>query len=332
MRHDMTRFGYTLMTEQSGPADLVRHAVDAEQAGFDFLVSSDHFTPWLASQGHAPNAWAVLGAVAHATERAHLYSYVTCPTMRYHPAVVAQQAATVSLLSEGRFTLGLGSGENLNEHVIGEGWPSVASRQDMLREAIEIISALLDGEPVTWHGDYFSVEMAKLWDPPEQPVGIGVAMAGRHGIAKLATLADHLIAVAPDAGLVHDWHSARQAAGLAGGGRIVGQIPVCWDRDRDAAIARAHDQFRWFGGGWQVNAELPTPAAFAAATRYVRPEDVAEAIACGPDLDRIVEAVRAYREAGFTDIALIQIGGNHQEEFLAEAADPLLTKLRAAVA
>ncbi|OBJ72436.1 LLM class F420-dependent oxidoreductase [Mycobacterium sp. 1274756.6] len=326
----MTRFGYTLMTEQSGPTDLVRYAVAAEQAGFDFLVSSDHFSPWLASQGHAPNAWTVLGAVAHATERAHLYSYVTCPTMRYHPAVVAQQAATVALLSGGRFTLGLGSGENLNEHVIGKGWPSVARRQDMLREAVEIIAALLDGGPVTWHGDYFSVEMAKLWDPPARPVGIGVAMTGKHGIGKLATLADHLIAVEPDAGLVHAWHSARQAAGLAGGGRIVGQIPICWDPDRDAAVARAHEQFRWFGGGWQVNAELPTPASFAAATRYVRPEDVAEAIACGPDLDRIVEAVRAYWQAGFTDIALIQIGGDHQDAFLAEAADPLLAKLRAA--
>lgn len=140
------RFGYTLMTEQSGPRDLVRYAVAAEAAGFDFEVSSDHFTPWLTSQGHSSYAWSVLGAVAQATDRVELMSYVTCPTMRYHPAVVAQKAATMQLLSEGRFTLGLGSGENLNEHVIGEGWPAVHARQDMLAEAIEIIRALHSGD------------------------------------------------------------------------------------------------------------------------------------------------------------------------------------------
>ncbi len=129
----MTRFGYTLMTEQSGPKELVRYAVSAERAGFDFEVSSDHYFPWLSSQGHAPYAWSVLGAVAHATERVELFTYVTCPTMRYHPAVVAQKAATLQILADGRFTLGLGSGENLNEHVVGQRWPTVARRQDMLR-------------------------------------------------------------------------------------------------------------------------------------------------------------------------------------------------------
>src|SRR3954471_11590213 len=127
------------MTEQSGPRDLVRYAVAAEQKGFEFEVSSDHYSPWLTEQGHAPYAWSVLGAVAQATERVELMTYVTCPTMRYHPAVVAQKAATVALLSEGRFTLGLGSGENLNEHVVGQGWPSADVRQDKLAEAIEII-------------------------------------------------------------------------------------------------------------------------------------------------------------------------------------------------
>ena len=126
------RIGYTLMTEQSGPKELVRYAISAEQAGFDFEVSSDHFSPWLVSQGHAPNAWTLLGAVAHATERVDLYTYVTCPTMRYHPAVVAQQAATLQILTDGRFTLGLGSGENLNEHVVGKGWPTPTCRRRRL--------------------------------------------------------------------------------------------------------------------------------------------------------------------------------------------------------
>ncbi|VBA44514.1 F420-dependent glucose-6-phosphate dehydrogenase 1 [Mycobacterium innocens] len=326
----MTNFGYTLMTEQSGPKELVQYAFSAEQRGFDFLVCSDHFSPWLTSQGHAPNAWAVLGAVAHATERVELYSYVTCPTMRYHPAIVAQQAATMQILADGRFTLGLGSGENLNEHVVGRGWPAVERRQDMLREAVKIIRELFDGRLVNWRGDYFQVDSARLWDLPDVPVGIGVAIGGPKAVDKFAKLADHLIAVEPDGDLVDEWHAARQVANGTGAGRVVGQIPVCWDPDRDAAVERSHDQFRWFGGGWAVNADLPTPAGFAAATQFVRPDDVAENIPCGPDLDAIVESVRPYWEAGFTDIAVLQIGGQHQDEFLKEAAEPLLHKLRAA--
>ena len=324
----MTNFGYTLMTEQSGPKDLVRYAVSAEERGFDFHVISDHFSPWLVSQGHAPNAWAVLGAVAQATERVDLYTYVTCPTMRYHPAVVAQQAATVQLLSDGRFTLGLGSGENLNEHIIGKGWPAVERRQDMLREAIKIIRELFGGQLVSFRGDYFQVDSARLWDPPDVPVGIAVAVGGKKAIDKFAKLADHLVVVEPDAELVQAWHGVRQAANMAGGGRVVGQVPISWDPDRQRAVERAHDQFRWFAGGWKVNADLPTPAGFAGATQFIRPEDVAENIACGPDLDAIVEAVRPYWEAGCTDVALVQIGGDAQERFLKEAAEPLLEALR----
>ncbi|OBA58761.1 LLM class F420-dependent oxidoreductase [Mycobacterium sp. 1100029.7] len=326
----MTTFGYTLMTEQSGPKDLVKYAISAEERGFDFEVCSDHFSPWLTSQGHAPNAWAVLGAVAHATEQVGLYTYVTCPTMRYHPAIVAQQAATVQILADGRFTLGLGSGENLNEHVVGKAWPTVERRQDMLREAIKIIRELFGGRLVDWRGEYFQVDSARLWDVPDVPVGLGVAMSGQRSVEKFSELADHLIAVQPDKDLVDSWHSARQAANGTEGGRVIGQLPVCWDPDRDTAIQRAHDQFRWFGGGWAVNADLPTPAGFAGATQFVRPEDVAESIPCGPDIDAIVDAARPYWEAGFTDIALIQIGGQSQDLFLKEAAEPLLSALRAA--
>jgi G6PDH family F420-dependent oxidoreductase len=324
----MTNFGYTLMTEQSGPKDLVHYAVSAEERGFDFEVCSDHFSPWLVSQGHAPNAWTVLGAVAHATERVDLYTYVTCPTMRYHPAIVAQQAATVQILSDGRFTLGLGSGENLNEHVVGKGWPTVERRQDMLREAIKIIRELFGGDLVNWRGDYFQVDSARLWDVPDVPVGIAVAVGGKQAVDKFVKLADHFVAVEPDKELVDAWHAARQAANGINGGRVVGQIPVSWDPDRDTAVKRAHDQFRWFAGGWKVNADLPTPAGFAGATQFVRPEDVADSIPCGPDLDAIVEAVRPYWEAGFTDVALVQIGGETQERFLKEAAEPLLEALR----
>ncbi|MGE2715800.1 LLM class F420-dependent oxidoreductase [Mycolicibacterium litorale] len=326
----MTRFGYTLMTEQSGPKDLVRYAAAAESAGFDFEVSSDHYSPWLAAQGHAPNAWTTLGAVAHVTERVELFTYVTCPTVRYHPAIVAQQAATLQILADGRFTLGLGTGENLNEHVVGKGWPTIARRQDMLREAIQIIRELFTGEVVDWRGEYFEIDSARLWDLPETPVAIAAAVSGERSVDAFAQLADHLIAVEPNKEIVDAWHDARRGTGLPGHVRVIGQIPICWDPDRDAAVARAHEQFRWFAGGWAVNADLPTTAGFAGATQFVRPEDTADSIPCGPDLDEIVEAVSEYWKAGFTDIALVQVGDEGQDRFLEEAAGPLLEKLRSA--
>ena len=331
----MTSFGYTLMTEQAGPRALVDHAVRAEDAGFDFEVMSDHYSPWLSAQGHAPYAWSVLGAVAHATSRVGLMTYVTCPTVRYHPAVVAQKAATVQLLAEGRFTLGLGSGENLNEHVVGTGWPALQDRQAMLAEAIEIIRELHTGELVDHRGEYFQVDSARIWDLPDGGVDIGVAAGGARAIERLAPVSDHLIATEPDGDLVAAWNGAEGAPTIGeakdgGAARAVGQIPICWDPDESAAVERAHEQFRWFAGGWSVNADLPTTAGFAGATQYVRPEDVAAAIPCGPDLDAVVEAVRPFWENGFTDVALVQIGGDTQEAFLAEVAQPLLEKLRKA--
>ncbi|MGN6162035.1 MAG: LLM class F420-dependent oxidoreductase [Marmoricola sp.] len=326
----MTRFGYTLMTEQAGPRELVDYAVRAEDAGFDFEVSSDHYSPWLTTQGHAPYAWTVLGAVAQATSRVELMTYVTCPTLRYHPAVVAQKAATLQLLAEGRFTLGLGSGENLNEHVVGRGWPAIQDRHEMLREAVDIIRSLHTGDLVDYRGEYFQVDSARVWDVPEEGVPIGIAVAGDRAVEAFAPMADHLIAVEPKSSLVTRWNATEGARAIGTEARAIGQIPICWDPDTDTAVKRAHDQFRWFGGGWQVNADLPTPAGFAGATTYVRPEDVADAIPCGPDLDAIVEAVSQFWEAGFTDIALVQIGDESQDRFLAEAAEPLLERLRSA--
>ncbi|WP_433567390.1 TIGR03557 family F420-dependent LLM class oxidoreductase [Nocardia sp. CA-151230] len=325
----MTRFGYTLMTEQSGPRELVRYAVAAEQAGFDFLVSSDHYSPWLESQGHAPHAWTMLGAVAQATECIPLMTYVCCPTMRYHPAIVAQQAATLQILADGRFTLGLGSGESLNEHVIGAGWPGLDERQDRLLEAIAIIRDLLTGDTISRSGLWYRIDAAKIWDLPAQPVPIAVAVSGLRSVRRFAPLADEMITTDPDAELVDSWQFIRTDECGAEPSRVTGQVPISWDSDRDKAIQRAHEQFRWSAGGWDVNANLPTPAGFAAATQFVRPRDIAEQIACGPDLDAIAAAVRPYRDAGFTDIALVQIGDEQQDRFLAEAARPLLDRLRA---
>jgi G6PDH family F420-dependent oxidoreductase len=320
----MTSFGYTLMTEQSGPRELVGHAAAAERAGFDFEVISDHYFPWLDEMGHAPYAWSVLGAVTQVTERVELMTYVTCPTMRYHPAVVAQKAATVDLLSDGRFTLGLGAGENLNEHVVGQGWPAANVRHEMLEEALTIIQGLFGGGYVNFSGEHYRVDSAKVWDLPTNPVPIGVAVSGDQSIRTFAPLADHLIAVEPDAELVRSWtdvHEGRQS-------RTIGQLPICWGTDRDACLDRAHELFRWFGGGWKVNAELPGTAAFAGASQFVTKDDVADSIPCGPDVEGIVKAVRAFEDAGFTDVALVQIGDESQRDFLAMAERDLLAALR----
>ncbi|MFE3992198.1 LLM class F420-dependent oxidoreductase [Streptomyces goshikiensis] len=319
----MVRFGYTMMTEQAGPRELVEHVAAAERAGFDFSVTSDHYSPWLAAQGHSPYAWSVLGAAAQATTTIPLMTYVTCPTVRYHPAVVAQKAATLQLLSEGRFRLGLGSGENLNEHVVGPGWPAAHVRLGMLEEAVEIIRALFAGGGVNHHGQYFDVEDARLWDLPEQPPPIGVAVSGDRSCDLAGRLADLVIAIDPERELLE----AFDRAGGAGKPRV-GQLAVCYDPDRDAALTRAHEQFRWSAGGWRVNAELPGPAAFDQATRYVRPEDIAESIPCGDGTDEFVDAVRPFADAGFTEIALVQVGGAHQRPFIDWAESVLLPALR----
>jgi G6PDH family F420-dependent oxidoreductase len=325
----MTRFGYTLMTEQAGPQQLVRDAAAAERAGFDFEVSSDHYSPWLEAQGHAPYAWSVLGAVSQVTERVDLMTYVTCPTIRYHPVVVAQKAATMQLLSGGRFTLGVGAGENLNEHVVGAGWPSVRVRQEMLAEALEIIGALFDGGLVDYTGQHFRVESARLWDLPEARVPVAAAVSGERSIERFSPLADHLVTTEPEADLLQAWQDARRQAGKPAS-RTIGQIPVSWGPDRDERVKVAHEQFRWFAGGWAVNADLPTTAGFAGASKFVREEDVAEQIPCGPDVEPIVQAVSAFWDAGFTDIALVQVGGDTQTEFLQFAESELLPALREA--
>ncbi|MFF3698633.1 LLM class F420-dependent oxidoreductase [Streptomyces sp. NPDC002221] len=319
----MVQIGYTMMTEQANPRALVEGVVAAERAGFDFSVTSDHYFPWLESQGHAPYAWSVLGAAAQATSRIPLMTYVTCPTIRYHPAVVAQKAATMQSLSQGRFRLGLGSGENLNEHVTGRGWPTATVRLDMLEEAVEIIRALFSGETVNHQGSYFDIADARLWDLPDELPPIGVAVSGERSCSLAGRLADLVIATEPKKELIDsfDRHGGQ-------GKPRVGQLPICYDPDRDAAIARAHDQFRWAFAGWPVNSELPGPSGFEGATSFVTPQDVAEGIPCGDDVDHFVEAVRPYAEAGFTEIALIQVGGEHQLPFIDWAEKKLLPALR----
>ncbi len=319
----MTSFGYTMMCEQSRPDQLVRDLQVAEDSGFDFSVISDHFNPWLESQGHSGYAWSVLGAAAQATSSIPLMTYVTCPTMRYHPAVVAQKAATMGILSGGRFRLGLGAGENLNEHVVGKRWPAVGVRHEMLAEAVDVITALLDGEHLNHRGKHFDVESARLYDLPDERVPVGIAVSGERSCSLAGRKADLMIATEPkpELGQMYD------AAGGAGKPRV-GQIAVCYDRSRDAAVQRAHEQFRWFGLGWKVNADLPAPSSFEAATQFVTPDQVGEQLPCGPDVAEHVEKIRPFVEAGFTEVALVQIGAETQAEFCAWAEEELLPALR----
>jgi alkanesulfonate monooxygenase SsuD/methylene tetrahydromethanopterin reductase-like flavin-dependent oxidoreductase (luciferase family) len=298
----MTRIGYTLMCEQSPPKQLIADAARAEAAGFDFEVMSDHYFPWLDAQGHSPNAWVTLGAIAQVTERVDLLTYVTCPIMRYHPAVVAQQAATL---------------------VVGRGWPPVNVRHEMLHEAVEIIHDLFTGDYVNYTGQHYRIDSAKLWDLGQTPPRIGIAISGEQSARLAGELADVMIAVEPEGRLtdLFDKHGGT-------GKPRVGQVPICWDPDKDRAIARAHEQFRWFAGGWKVNAELPGTAAFAAATQFVTKDDVAQNISCGPDLAAHVAAVKGFVEAGFTDVAVVQIGGATQAEFLDWAEHELIPALR----
>jgi G6PDH family F420-dependent oxidoreductase len=320
----MVEVGYTSMCEQRGPKDLVQDLVLAEQAGFPFSVTSDHFNPWLKEQGHSPYAWSVLGAAAARTERMGLMTYVTCPTFRYHPAIVAQKAATMQLLADGRFRLGLGAGENLNEHVVGRAWPPADVRHEMFREALEIIRSLWEGGYVNYRGRHFDVESAKIWDLPERLPEIGIAVSGRASCEIAGKYGDALVAIDPDESLV-------QMFGEAGGSGkpVIGQIGCCYGKDAGKALSLAREQFRWFAGGWKVNAELPNPVNFDAASQFVREEDIAAQLPYGPEVDGYVQAVKQFADAGFTQVAFVQIGPDQEAfcEFYANELAPALAKL-----
>ncbi len=319
------QIGYTLMCEQRGPRELVADAVRAEQTGFDFLVMSDHYHPWLEEQGHSPNAWPTLGAVAQATSTIPFMTYVTCPTLRYHPAVIAQQAATVQLLAEGRFSLGLGAGENLNEHVTGQGWPPADLRHQMLREAIEVIRALWEGGTTNYRGQHFDVESAKLYDLPDVLPPIGVAASGGQSARLAAELGDYLIGTEPKPSLKQDYAAA------GGTGTLVGQFPGVYGEDAEAANQLLRDQFRWAALGWKVQSELPGPVAFDAASQFVRNEDMADVGAWGADPAPWLDKLRAFEEAGYEQVALVQVGPD-QEGFCRWFSEVLRPALGASTA
>jgi G6PDH family F420-dependent oxidoreductase len=297
----MTSFGYSLMSEEHDPRTLVRNAVAAEEAGFDFVTLSDHFHPWLFSQGQSPFAWSVLGAIAERTERVDIVTAVTCPTIRYHPAIIAQAAATVALMSEGRFGLGVGAGELLNEHVVGDAWPGPDIRHDMLSEAIEVMRLLWRGGRQRHHGDYYDVQDAQLFTLPDTPPEVYVAGGGPRALRVAAEQGDGMFATEPERSLVDTYRSH------GGEGKRFGQLAVCFDADEEKATRTAHERWR-FAMGWPVQAELPNPSNFEVASRTVRPEDVTEQVAVGPDPERHATSFRKWIDAGFDHICVVQIG------------------------
>jgi G6PDH family F420-dependent oxidoreductase len=296
------RLGYKLAAEAFGPKELVRQAIKAEQAGFDFVEISDHFHPWLDVQGHSPFAWNVLSAIAPQTSTLGLATGVTCPTVRYHPAIIAQAAATLAILSDDRFTLGIGSGERLNEHVVGQGFPSVRGRQERLVEALEIINLLWQGGYRSYEGKHLQLEDARVFDLPDRLPVIAVAAGGKDAATVAATHGTGLFATEPRADLVETY------AGAGGSGPKYAEVAVAWAPTVDEAVRAAHETTRWAVTGWKVMSELPNPVNFEAASATVRPEDVAEKFATGPDPKVYADAVREYTAAGFDHIVLMNAG------------------------
>ena len=320
----MAKFGYKLMTEEHGPKALVENAKRAEDAGFDFLSISDHYHPWLESQGHAPFAWSVLGAIAHATRTIGISTGLTCPILRYHPAVIAQAAATVAVMSDGRFTLAVGAGERLNEHVTGVRWPAVPERHRMLSEAIDIFRSLWSGGVHTRQGEHFIVDHAQLYDLPAQPIPIMVGASGPESVALAAEKADGLMATEPKAELVADYR--KQAARP---GPCYAEATLAYAPSEEDGLKLAHERFRFAAFGWSVMSELPSVQAFEAASQFVKPQDMADSVGAGPDPERHVAAVRKYLDAGFDHIVLTAAGPDQAGfiDFFQRELKPRLDKL-----
>jgi coenzyme F420-dependent glucose-6-phosphate dehydrogenase len=306
--NETPRIGYSLSSEEHGPNELVGYARRAEEAGFDYAVISDHFHLWIDEQGSSPFVWSVLGGIARETERIPIGTSVTCPTIRYHPALIAQAAATIAAMLPGRFTLGVGTGENLNEHIYGNRWPPWDVRAQMLEEAIEIIRALWEGEWVTYRGNHYVLENAKLYTLPDEKPPIAVAAGGPKAAELAGRLGDALIDYTADAQVVKGF----QEAGGKGKPRYV-QLNVCWHEDEAEARRRAHRICPNVALPGELGNQLPHPKHYEQAVSTVTEDDVAEVITCGPDAERHLDAIRACLDAGFDHVHVYQVG--EQNEF-----------------
>lgn len=321
----MVSLGYVLACEEFGPQDLVRQAAMAEEAGFERLWISDHYHPWNDAQGHSPFVWGVIGALSQVT-RLPISTAVTCPTVRIHPAIVAQAAATAAVQCEGRFVLGVGSGEALNEHIYGGPWPSADVRLRMLEEAVELIRTLHRGGRVSYHGEYYTVENARVYTLPEEPVPIYVSGFGPKAARLAGRIGDGFVCTKPDPELVREFRES-------GGGDRPAQagFKVCWAPTEEEGARTAH---RLWGNSLlpgELGQVLPEPRHFEQATQLVTVEAARRAFPCGPDPERHLEALRQYVDAGFDEVYVQQIGPE-QEAFFEAWRDQVLPRARELVA
>jgi G6PDH family F420-dependent oxidoreductase len=303
----MTEFGYALSSEEHGPRDLVRNARLAEEAGFTFALISDHYHPWVDRQGHSAFVWSVIGGIAEATDKLRLGTGVTCPTMRTHPAIIAQAAATSAAMMPGRFFLGVGSGENLNEHILGEYWPPADVRLEMLEEAIGVIRLLWEGGTKSHEGAYYTVHNARVYTLPDEPPPIYMAAGGKRSAKLAGQIADGIIATAPEEEVLEEF----DAAGGAGKPRF-GQLTVCWADDEASARKTAREWWPNAALKGELSQELPLPAHFEQATEDVTEEQIAESVVCSPDARRHVEELRKFVDAGFDHVYIHQVGPDQE--------------------
>jgi G6PDH family F420-dependent oxidoreductase len=318
------KVGYFLSCEEWGPKELVELAMKAERTGFDGLWISDHFHPWNDEQGHSPFVWSAIGAIAQSTERMQLTTAVTCPTMRIHPALVAQAAATATIQLDGRFILGVGSGEALNEHILGDRWPSADERLEMLEEAVHLIRKLWQGGVQDHRGRHYRVENCRIYDLPERLPPIFMSGFGPKAIDLAGRIADGFVSVAPDAEAVKRFRSE------AGQKTVQGGIKVCWDDDEQRAVSTVKRLWPNEVLPGELAQILPTPRHFEQASELVTGEMLAEQVPCGPDVERHVEAICAYADAGFDELYVQQIGPE-QDRFFEAYRDRVLPRVAQAL-
>ena len=298
----MIQIGYTLSAEEFRPQELADNARLAEEAGFAFASISDHFHPWLDSQGHSPFVWSVLGAISQTTKSIQIGTGVTCPIIRIHPVILAQAAATIADLLPGRFYFGVGTGELLNEHITGCKWPPIAERQEMLEEAVSLIRDLWRGENTSYDGLYFTVENARIYTVPEQLPPIYIAASGPESASLAASIGEGLISTAPDKETVESFSSS------GGNGPVIGQLTVCWGADEQAQVELAKALWGFTVLPGQYNQELALPLYYEQGLELVTNEKVAEKVVCGPDVELIHEKIGEFVDAGFTHVYVHQVG------------------------
>ena len=315
------KIGYFLSSEEWGPRELVAQAVKAQAAGFEGLWISDHFHPWNGEQGHSPFVWSTIGAIANAIEM-KVTTAVTCPTVRLHPAIVAQAAATSAVLLDGRFCLGVGSGEALNEHIFGDRWPEADERLEMLEEAVEVIRLLWEGGVQHHRGRHYRLEHCRVYDLPDQPPPIAISGFGPKATELAARIGDGYCTVTPDAESLQLYRSKAKNGGFVQGG-----LKVCWDADESRARKTVHRLWPNEALPGELAQVLPTPEHFEQASQLVTEDMVANEVPCGPDVDRHVAAIKEYADAGFDELYINQIGPE-QDAFFAAYRNEVLPLVR----